>query len=300
VQEGCDKFCTFCVVPYTRGAEISRPVEKIAAEVEHLAEAGVREVTLIGQNVNAYHGQDAAGRPATLGKLLRRLSGVPGIVRLRYMTSHPRDMADDLIAAHGDLPALMPYVHLPVQSGSDRVLAAMNRRHTRQEYLDVIARLRKSRADLAFTSDFIVGFPGETEDDFRATLTLVEEVGFATAYSFIYSPRPGTPAAEMEGSVPPEEKSERLQRLQAVITRLWRAFNAQSAGRTIDVLLEKPGKLPGQLVGRTPYLQTVQVMAPRLLIGSVVPVMITDIGTNTLFGALAEQPVAPELAAAGA
>ncbi len=299
-QEGCDKFCTFCVVPYTRGAEISRPVEKIAAEVKHLAEAGVREVTLIGQNVNAYHGHDAGGRSATLGKLLRRLSGVPGIVRLRYMTSHPCDMADDLIATHGDLPALMPYVHLPVQSGSDRVLAVMNRRHTRQEYLDVIARLRKSRADLAFTSDFIVGFPGETEDDFRATLTLVEEVGFATAYSFIYSPRPGTPAAEMAGQVPAEEKSERLQRLQAVITRLWRGFNAQSIGRTVDVLLEKPGKLPGQLVGRTPYLQTVQVMAPRLLIGSVVPVMITDIGTNTLFGALAEQPIAPELAAAGA
>ena len=299
-QEGCDKFCTFCVVPYTRGAEISRPVEKIAAEVKRLAEAGVREVTLIGQNVNAYHGHDASGRSATLGKLLRRLSGVPGIVRLRYMTSHPCDMADDLIATHGDLPALMPYVHLPVQSGSDRVLAVMNRRHTRQEYLDVIARLRKSRADLAFTSDFIVGFPGETEDDFRATLTLVEEVGFATAYSFIYSPRPGTPAAEMGGQVPAEEKSERLQRLQAVITRLWRGFNAQSIGRTVDVLLEKPGKLPGQLVGRTPYLQTVQVMAPRLLIGSVVPVMITDIGTNTLFGALAEQPIAPELAAAGA
>jgi tRNA-2-methylthio-N6-dimethylallyladenosine synthase len=300
VQEGCDKFCTFCVVPYTRGAEVSRPVAKIVAEVEHLAKAGVREATLIGQNVNAYHGQDADGRPATLGKLLRRLSDVPGIVRLRYMTSHPCDMADDLIAAHGDLPALMPYVHLPVQSGSDRMLAAMNRRHKRQEYLDVIARLRKSRADLAFTSDFIVGFPGETEDDFRATLTLVEEVGFATAYSFIYSPRPGTPAAEMDDQVPAEEKSERLQRLQALITRLWRAFNAQSAGRTVDVLLEKPGKLPGQLVGRTPYLQTVQVMAPRLLIGSVVPVMITDIGTNTLFGALAGQPIAPELAAAGA
>ncbi len=245
-------------------------------------------------------GRAADGRPVTLGKLLRRLSDVPGIVRLRYMTSHPRDMADDLIAAHGDLPALMPYVHLPVQSGSDRMLAAMNRRHTRQEYLDVVARLRASRADLAFTSDFIVGFPGETEDDFRATLTLVEEVGFATAYSFIYSPRPGTPAAEMDGQVPAEEKSERLQRLQAVITRLWRAFNAQSVGRTVDVLLEKPGKLPGQLVGRTPYLQTVQVMAPRLLIGSVVPVLITGVGTNTLFGALAEQPIAPELAAAGA
>ena len=228
VQEGCDKFCTFCVVPYTRGAEVSRPVEKIAAEVERLAQAGVREVTLIGQNVNAYHGQDVDGRPATLGRLLRRLAKVPGIVRLRYMTSHPRDMDDDLIAAHGDLPALMPYVHLPVQSGSDRILAAMNRRHTRQDYLDVIAALRARRVDLAFTSDFIVGFPGETEDDFRATLTLVEEVGFATAYSFIYSARPGTPAAEMDAQVPPEEQADRLQRLQAVITRQWRAFNAQS------------------------------------------------------------------------
>ena len=221
VQEGCDKFCTFCVVPYTRGAEISRPVEKIVAEVERLADAGVREVTLIGQNVNAYHGQDADGRPSTLGRLLRRLAQVHGIVRLRYMTSHPRDMDDDLIAAHGDLSALMPYVHLPVQSGSDRILAAMNRKHTRNDYLDVIARLRASRADLAFTSDFIVGFPGETEDDFRATLTLLEEVGFATVYSFVYSPRPGTPAAAMEAQVPEPEKAERLQRLQAAITRQW-------------------------------------------------------------------------------
>ena len=298
VQEGCDKFCTFCVVPYTRGAEVSRPIEKIVVEVERLAQANVREVTLIGQNVNAYHGQGADGRPATLGRLLRRLAQVPGIARLRYMTSHPCDMEDDLIAAHGDLPALMPYVHLPVQSGSDRILAAMNRRHTRQDYLDVIARLRASRADLAFTSDFIVGFPGETEDDFRATLALVEEVGFATAYSFTYSPRPGTPAAEMGDQVPPGEQAERLQRLQAVITRQWRAFNAQSLGRTVEVLLEKPGKLPGQLVGRTPYLQAVQVMAPAAMIGSLVRVTITEIGSNTLFGALAQEQRV--LAAAGA
>jgi tRNA-2-methylthio-N6-dimethylallyladenosine synthase len=300
VQEGCDKFCTFCVVPYTRGMEVSRPVAKVVAEVERLADAGVREVTLIGQNVNAYHGQGADGAPSTLGRLLRRLGDVPGIVRLRYMTSHPRDMDDDLIAAHGDLPTLMPYVHLPVQSGSDRVLAAMNRRHTRKDYLDVIARLRASRADLALSSDFIVGFPGETEDDFRSTLTLVEEVGFATAYSFIYSPRPGTPAAAMEAQVAPAEQAERLQRLQAVITRQWRAFNAQSAGTTVEVLLEKPGKLPGQLVGRTPYLQAVQVMAPRAMIGSLVPVTVTEIGTNTLFGALAQEHRAPVLAAAGA
>src|SRR5450759_4384228 len=300
VQEGCDKFCTFCVVPYTRGSEISRPVEKIAAEVARLADAGVREVTLIGQNVNAYHGQGPDGRPCTLGQLLYRLADIPGIARLRYTTSHPRDMNDDLIAAHGDLPALMPYVHLPVQSGSDRILAAMNRRHTRKDYLDVIARLRSSRADLAFTSDFIVGFPGESEDDFRDTLTLVDEVGFATAYSFTYSPRPGTPAATMAAQVPQGEQAERLQRLQAVITRQWRAFNAQSAGRTVEVLLEKPGKLPGQLVGRTPYLQAMQVMAPRAMIGSLLPVTVTAIGSNTLFGALAQERRAPVLAAAGA
>jgi tRNA-2-methylthio-N6-dimethylallyladenosine synthase len=294
VQEGCDKFCTFCVVPYTRGAEISRPVEKIVAEVERLAEAGVREVTLIGQNVNAYHGHGADGRPSTLGRLLRRLSDVPGILRLRYMTSHPRDMDDDLIAAHGDLPTLMPYVHLPVQSGSDRILAAMNRRHTRKDYLGVIACLRASRSDLAFTSDFIVGFPGESEDDFRATLSLIDEVGFATAYSFVYSPRPGTPAAAMEALVPPSEQVERLQRLQAAITRQWRAFNARFAGCTMEVLLEKPGKRPGQLVGRTPYLQAVQIMAPHTLIGSLMPVTVTEVGSNTLFGALISPLPPPE------
>jgi tRNA-2-methylthio-N6-dimethylallyladenosine synthase len=299
VQEGCDKFCTFCVVPYTRGAEISRPVEKIAAEVERLAASGVREVTLIGQNVNAYHGEGKDGRPATLAQLLRRLAQVSGIVRLRYTTSHPLDMADDLIAAHGDLPALMPYVHLPVQSGSDRVLAAMGRKHTRRHYLDVVARLRVARLDLAFSSDFIVGFPGETEDEFRDTLTLIDEVGFAGAYSFIYSPRPGTPAAELE-PVSPAESAERLQRLQAVITRQWRAFNASFVGRTVEVLLEKPGRLPGQLVGKTPYLQTVQVMARPELIGSLLPVAITGTGTNTLFGALAEQAHAPAFAIAGA
>jgi tRNA-2-methylthio-N6-dimethylallyladenosine synthase len=286
VQEGCDKFCTFCVVPYTRGAEVSRPVEKITAEVARLAAAGVREVTLIGQNVNAYHGEDADGRPATLGGLLRQLAQVPGIARLRYTTSHPRDMDDELIAAHGDLRALMPYVHLPVQSGSDRMLAAMKRKHTREDYLEVISRLRASRRDLAFTSDFIVGFPGETEKDFRATLSMVEEVGFATAYSFVYSARPGTPAADLDDQIAEEEKSERLQRLQAVITRQWQAFNASFAGQKLDVLLEKPGRLAGQLTGRTPYLQTVQVMAPKELIGTIQPVVITEVGSNTLFGAL--------------
>ena len=304
VQEGCDKFCTFCVVPYTRGAEVSRPVHKIIADVERLAASGVREVTLIGQNVNAYHGLDASGAPVALGQLLRRLAGVPGIARLRYMTSHPRDMlsgmCDDLIAAHGDLPALMPYVHLPVQSGSDRMLAAMNRKHTRADYLEAIARLRAARADLAFTSDFIVGFPGETEQDFRDTLALAEEVNFATAYTFMYSSRPGTPAAELAEQVPEAEKAERLQRLQAVITRQWRAFNASFVGKTMDILVEKPGKLTGQLVGRSPYLQSVHVMAQPSLIGSIVKVVITDVGTNTLFGELTQTVRGPAHATLGA
>jgi len=300
VQEGCDKFCTFCVVPYTRGAEVSRPVKQIVAEVERLADAGVREVTLIGQNVNAYHGEGEDGAPSTLGKLLRRLAQVPGILRLRYTTSHPRDVDEDLIAAHGDLEALMPYVHLPVQSGSDRILAAMNRKHSRADYLAVVARLRVERPDLAFSSDFIVGFPGETEQDFRDTLSLVDDVGFAGAFSFMYSPRPGTPAAEIDDQVPPEEKAERLQRLQAVITRHQRAFNAQFTGREFDVLLDKPGRRPGQLVGRSPYLQAVQVIAPRSLIGRIARVTVTEVGSNSLFGALSGEPQAPQLIAAGA
>ncbi|HME28846.1 MAG TPA: tRNA (N6-isopentenyl adenosine(37)-C2)-methylthiotransferase MiaB [Pseudolabrys sp.] len=298
VQEGCDKFCTFCVVPYTRGSEVSRPVEKIVTEVERLTEAGVREVTLIGQNVNAYHGLGRDGRPATLGKLLRRLAQVRGILRLRYTTSHPRDVDNDLVAAHAEVPAVMPYVHLPVQSGSDRILTAMKRQHTRRDYLNVIARLRTGRADLALTSDFIVGFPGETEADFRDTLALIDEVGFAGAFSFVYSARPGTPAAEMDDQVPREEKSERLQRLQAVVTRHQRNFNAGFAGRTVDVLLEKPGRLLGQLVGRSPYLQAVQVMAPHEMMGSIEGVTITEVGSNSLFGIL-ETPE-PVLATAGA
>jgi len=300
VQEGCDKFCTFCVVPYTRGVEISRPMEKIVAEVERLAGAGVREVTLIGQNVNSYHGLDSDGTTSSLGKLLRRLSRVPGILRLRYTTSHPRDMDDDLIAAHAELPTLMPYVHLPVQSGSDSILQAMNRKHTRRDYLQVIDRLRAARNDLAFTSDFIVGFPGETEADFCETLSLIDDVGFAGAYSFMYSARPGTPAADMDDQVPQEEKAERLQRLQSVITRHQRAFNAGFAGRTIDVLLEKPGRLPRQLVGRSPYLQAVQVMAPAKLIGSVRHVTVTEVGSNSLFAALADENDAHAFAVTGA
>ncbi|MBV8838228.1 MAG: tRNA (N6-isopentenyl adenosine(37)-C2)-methylthiotransferase MiaB [Alphaproteobacteria bacterium] len=289
VQEGCDKFCTFCVVPYTRGAEVSRPVQTILDEVRHLADSGVREVTLIGQNVNAYHGE-GFGRTFTLGQLLHRVAAIPGIARLRYTTSHPGDVDDDLIAVHRDLPQLAPQLHLPVQSGADRVLAAMNRRHTRADYLRAIERLRAARPDLALTSDFIVGFPTESEEDFRATLTLVDAVGYSGAFSFKYSPRPGTPGATMSDQVAEDVKAERLARLQAAINRNAAAFNLRCRGLTFDVLMEKPGRLPGQLTGRSPYLQPVQVMAPESLIGEVVSVTITELGTNSLFGTLAGAP----------
>jgi tRNA-2-methylthio-N6-dimethylallyladenosine synthase len=294
VQEGCDKFCTFCVVPYTRGAEMSRSVSKIVAEVERLADAGVREITLIGQNVNAYHGAGPDGRPWTLGRLLARIAELPRIASLRYTTSHPCDMEPSLIAAHRDLPNLMPYLHLPVQSGSDRILASMNRRHRRSDYLDVIARMRAARPDAAFSSDFIVGFPGESDEDFEATLSLVDEVGYASAFSFKYSPRPGTPAADMPEQVPEPAKSERLYRLQAAIERQQARFNEQCLGHAFDVLFEKPGRRPGQIVGRSPYLQSVQVLAPRAMIGEIVPVTITEIGSNSLFGALAQAPSTAE------
>jgi len=290
VQEGCDKFCTFCVVPYTRGAELSRPVAKIVAEVERLAAAGVREVTLIGQNVNAYHGEGPDGGTWTLGRLLARVAEIPRIARLRYTTSHPRDMDATLIAAHRDLPSLMPQLHLPVQSGSDRVLAAMNRRHTRADYLAVIERLRQARPDMAFSSDFIVGFPTETEADFAATLSLVEEVGFAGAFSFKYSARPGTPAADMEAQVGDDVRHERLLRLQHAIDRQQAAFNARCLGQSFAVLFERSGRYPGQLVGRSPYLQTVQVdtsKAPTLAIGDIARVTVTALSPNSLFGALA-------------
>jgi tRNA-2-methylthio-N6-dimethylallyladenosine synthase len=286
VQEGCDKFCTFCVVPYTRGAEFSRPVSKILAEVEHLAEAGVREVTLIGQNVNAYHGEGPEGGPCSLARLLERVAKIDGIERLRYTTSHPRDMEDDLIAAHRDLPQLMPQLHLPVQSGSDRILAAMNRRHTCADYLAIVRRLRDARHDLALTSDFIVGFPGETEGDFAATLGLVNEIGLSGAFSFKYSPRPGTPGAAMDDQIDEAAKSERLQRLQEAIDRNQAAFNRHCLGRTFDVLFERPGRHNGQLVGRSPYLQPVQVDAPSWLIGEIATVTVTEVGSNSLFGAL--------------
>jgi tRNA-2-methylthio-N6-dimethylallyladenosine synthase len=286
VQEGCDKFCTFCVVPYTRGAEISRPVAKIVAEVERLAEAGVREVTVLGQNVNAYHGERLDGRAWTLGCLLGRLAEVPGIARLRYTTSHPAEMDDSLIAAHRDLPVLMPLLHLPVQSGSDRVLAAMNRRHSRADYLRGLDRMRAGCPNMAFSTDFIVGFPGETDADFRETLSLADEVGFASAFSFKYSPRPGTPAADMSGQVPEEEKTERLYRLQRLIDRHQAAFNDRCLGQTFEVLFEKAGRHAGQIVGRSPYLQPVQVMASQELIGEIRSVMVTEVAPNSLFGAM--------------
>ncbi len=301
VQEGCDKFCTFCVVPYTRGAEISRPATKIIAEVELLAAAGVREVTLIGQNVNGYHGEGPGGRAWSLAQLLERVAQVGGIDRLRYTTSHPCDMNDDLIAAHRDLPQLMPQLHLPVQSGSDRILAAMNRRHTRTDYVDIIDRLLTARPDLALTSDFIVGFPGETEEDFAATLSLVGEIGYSGAFSFKYSPRPGTPGAEMTNQVEEDAKSDRLHGLQQEIDRNQAAFNRRCLGCTFDVLFERPGRHSGQLVGRSPYLQPVQVVAPTSLIGEIAAVTITEIASNSLFGALAQEPAQrPALLGAGA
>jgi tRNA-2-methylthio-N6-dimethylallyladenosine synthase len=287
VQEGCDKFCSFCVVPYTRGAESSRPVDKIVAEVERLAAGGVREITLIGQNVNAYHGAGPNGRRWSLARLLERLGRICGVERLRYTTSHPLDMDNDLIAAHRDLPALMPQLHLPVQSGSDRILTAMNRRHSRADYLDVVGRLIAARADIALTSDFIVGFPGETEDDFAATLSLVDEIGYAGAFSFKYSPRPGTPGADMSDQVDETIKSDRLRRLQAAIDRRQAAFNRRCLGRTFAVLFERPGRYSGQIVGRSPYLQPVQIDASAALIGNIAIVTVTDVASNSLFGALA-------------
>jgi tRNA-2-methylthio-N6-dimethylallyladenosine synthase len=285
VQEGCDKFCTFCVVPYTRGSEVSRPVDRIVAEVSNLADAGVREVTLIGQNVNAYHGRGPDGRDWSLAQLLSHIADIEPIERIRYTTSHPRDMNDDLILAHRELPKLMPYLHLPVQSGSDRVLAAMNRAHDRNLYLSIIKRVRNARPDIALSSDFIVGFPGETEDDFAATLDLVEQVGFAQAYSFKYSERPGTPAAEMD-QVAEDVKAERLARLQVLLEKHQRKFNAACVDREVDVLFEKPGRLAGQLVGRSPYLQPVQATAPAELTGTIARVRILEAGSNSLFAEL--------------
>ena len=261
VQEGCDKFCTFCVVPYTRGAEFSRPVERIEGEVRQLVEAGVREITLLGQNVNAYHGEGRDGMPWSLGRLIDAVSAIDGLERIRYTTSHPRDMDDELIAVHRDNPKLMPYLHLPVQSGADRILDAMNRKHSADDYIRVIERIRAARPDIALSSDFIVGFPGETDADFEATLDLVREVEYAQAYSFKYSPRPGTPAADQDDQLAEEVKAERLQALQNLLNEQQVTFNASCVGRHMDVLFDRTGRRPGQLVGRSPFLQAVHVDA---------------------------------------
>ena len=292
VQEGCDKFCTFCVVPYTRGAEWSRPVAAVLAEARELAGKGVREVTLLGQNVNAYDGEGPDGSPSTLARLAWALAGIPGIDRIRYTTSHPNDMGDDLIAAHGALDALMPWLHLPVQSGSDRILRLMNRKHGRQKYFDLIDRIRSSRPDIALSGDFIVGFPGETDADFEQTMDLVRRVTYASAFSFMYSPRPGTPAATMAGQVPEAVARERLHALQSLLFEQQTAFNVSRVGMTVPVLFEKAGRFATQATGRSPWLQPVHVDGADHLIGQIVPVRIEAGGIKSLTGRLAEQKAA--------
>ncbi len=292
VQEGCDKFCTFCVVPYTRGAEFSRPVDQVLTEARQLVAQGAVEITLLGQNVNAYHGADADGTELGLGGLIRRLAEIDGIARLRYTTSYPAEVDDALIAAHRDVPELMPYLHLPVQSGSDRVLKAMNRRHGRDFYIDLVARLRAARPDLGLSSDFIVGF-GETDADFQDTLSLVREVGYVQAYSFKYSPRPGTPAAAMELQVPEDVKDARLKELQDLLNTQQLAFNQSCVGRTLPVLLDRPGRHAGQLLGRSPYMQAVHVEAPADWLGRVADLKIVSAGGNSLGAVLADAPEQP-------
>jgi len=286
VQEGCDKFCSFCVVPYTRGAEVSRPVSQVLAEARGLVDAGVKEITLLGQNVNAYHGLDSAGRVVGLGALAHLLAEIPGLERLRYTTSHPRDMDDALIEAHRDLDILMPYLHLPVQSGSDTILKAMNRRHTAAEYLRTIERIKTARPDMALSGDFIVGFPGETDQDFEDTLRIIADVGYASAYSFKYSTRPGTPGANLTDQVDEAVKSERLYRLQDLVNSQTTAFHASCVGKTLPVLIERPGRMPGQVGGRSPYLQAVHLNGGPELIGSIHQVEIVGTSTNSLVGQL--------------
>lgn len=286
VQEGCDKFCTFCVVPYTRGMEYSRSIADLVAETERLVERGVREITLLGQNVNAYHGEGPDGRPWSLAALIRKLAGIEGVERLRYTTSHPRDMSDDLIAAHRDETKLMPYLHLPFQAGSDRILAAMNRKHTAKDYLKLVERIRTARPDVALSTDIIVGFPGETEAEFEATLSLVREVEFAQAYSFKFSARPGTPAAKIDEQVPEHVKVRRLQRLQELLDNQQSLFNSGCVGKTFPVLFEKVGRRNGQLVGRSPYLQAVHADAAQELLGRIIPVEISAAGPNSLSGVI--------------
>jgi len=287
VQEGCDKFCTFCVVPYTRGSEVSRPVRQIVDEAMKLVDAGVREITLLGQNVNAWQGEGPTGEKWGLAELLYRLAEIPGLARLRYTTSHPRDMDDRLIGAHRDLRILMPYLHLPVQSGSDRILKAMNRRHTGEEYIQLIEKIRSARPDIAMSGDFIVGFPGETDRDFEDTMAMVETVKYAQAFSFKYSTRPGTPGADLTDQVAEDVKAERLERLQALLLRQQKEFAESLVGKTMDVLLEKPGRMPEQLIGRSPWLQSVNLDAKTLKIGDIVNVRITATGPNSLFAEVA-------------
>ncbi len=286
VQEGCDKFCTFCVVPYTRGAEFSRPPEAVVAEVEGLAARGTREVTLLGQNVNAYHGADARGRSWSLARLIARIADVPGIERIRFTTSHPRDMDDELIALFAEEPKLMPYLHLPFQAGSDRILAAMNRKHTAEDYEALIEKIRKARPDIALSTDIIVGFPGETDADFEATMALVRRIKFAQAFSFKYSARPGTGAARFEGQVPEAVKRERLAVLQGLLDEQRHAFDRRTVGRRLKVLFEAPGRKPGQVAGRSPYLQAVHAEGPSELIGEIVDVDILAAGPNSLHGVI--------------
>jgi len=304
IQEGCDKFCTFCVVPYTRGAEYSRSASAILDEARRLLESGAIEITLLGQNVNAWHGEGLDGRDWNFARLLHAVAGLPGLQRLRYTTSHPRDMDDELIAAHGEIEQLMPYLHLPVQSGSDRVLEAMNRQHRIEFYRSIVERLRARRPDLALSTDFIVGFPGESEAEFEASLELVREIGFAAAFSFKYSPRPGTPAALLERQLAEAVKEERLQRLQQAIARTQIDFNRAKVGTVMPVLFEKPGRRPGQLLGKSPWLQSVHAEGNARLVNRIVDVRIREALPNSLageivtgeFAGLAARPAAQAVA----
>ena len=284
IQEGCDKFCTFCVVPYTRGAEYSRPVDTIVEEAKRLVDQGAKEITLLGQNVNAYHGETKDGKIWGLGRLIEAVAQVEGVQQIRYTTSHPRDVDDELINAHRDVDKLAPFLHLPVQSGSDKILKAMNRKHTSDFYREVVAKLRAARPDIVFSSDFIVGFPGETDQDHEDTMQLIRDVVFASAYSFKYSPRPGTPAANMSNLVREDIKQARLIELQNLITEQYFEFNKAAVGKTMNVLFERKGRFEGQLQGRTPFYQAINVLAPERLLGQMVNVKITDATANALVG----------------
>ncbi|MBT2187580.1 tRNA (N6-isopentenyl adenosine(37)-C2)-methylthiotransferase MiaB [Sphingobium nicotianae] len=286
VQEGCDKFCTYCVVPYTRGAEVSRPWNAILDEARALVDAGAKEITLLGQNVNAWTGEDEAGRAQGLDGLVRALDKLPGLARIRYTTSHPNDMTQGLMDAHAEIPSLMPFLHLPVQSGSDRILKAMNRSHSRDSYLRIIERVRAARPDIALSGDFIVGFPGESDAEFKETLSIVAETRYAQCFSFKYSSRPGTPAADMDGQIAPELMDERLQRLQAAINREQLAFNQATIGKRTQILLERKGRQAGQLIGKSPWLQSVVIEAEDVGIGDLVEVDIVSAGPNSLTGAV--------------